>query len=95
MPMLFMVKMRVDLPPEIDPTLAQSLGSAEAEMARVLQHGGEWRHLWRLVGMRESLSIFDVSSNDRLHTILASLPLHKYMAIEVRPLATHPAAIEL
>ncbi|MGE8636989.1 MAG: muconolactone Delta-isomerase family protein, partial [Achromobacter piechaudii] len=40
-----------------------------------------------------NVSIFDVESNDELHTLLASLPLFPYMDINVTALARHPSAI--
>ncbi len=39
------------------------------------------------------MSIFDVSGNDELHTILSGLPLFPYMEIKVTPLANHPSSI--
>jgi muconolactone D-isomerase len=39
------------------------------------------------------VSIFDVESNDELHTILGSLPFYPYMNVEVTPLCRHPGAI--
>nr|WP_307855558.1 muconolactone Delta-isomerase family protein [Kibdelosporangium banguiense] len=58
-----------------------------------LQQCGKWLHLWRITGEYANFSIFDVESNDELHTLLAGLPLFPYMDIHVTPLATHPCDI--
>jgi muconolactone D-isomerase len=49
--------------------------------------------LWRVAGQYANYSVLDVESNDELHTLLSSLPLFPYMAIQVTPLAQHPSAI--
>ncbi len=51
----------------------------EAHLAR----GGEYANV----------SMFDLESNDELHTLLSELPLFPCMEITVTPLATHPSAI--
>ncbi|WP_341351328.1 muconolactone Delta-isomerase family protein [Nocardioides convexus] len=58
-----------------------------------MQRGGEWAHLWRIVGQYANISVFDVESNARLHEILSNLPLFAYMRIEVTALTGHPSAI--
>lgn len=91
--MLFHVAMRVNLPPDIDPQLADELKSREKTKAQELQRAGTWRHLWRVAGRYANISIFDVSSHEELHDILSGLPLFPYLDIEVTPLARHPSAL--
>lgn len=50
-------------------------------------------HIWRVVGEYANVSIFDVQSNDELHSLLSGLPLFPYMQIKVKPLANHPSSI--
>ena len=59
-----------------------------------MQRDGKWKSLWRVVGRYANVSIFDVESNDELHTLLASLPLFPYMDIQVTALARHPRPSE-
>ena len=92
--MLFAVRMDVDLPHDLDPAVRDEVVTRERAYSQELQSGGEWTHIWRIVGRYSNLSVFDVASNDRLHEILSGLPLYPYMTIEVTPLATHPSAIE-
>ena len=91
--MLFAVRMDVDLPRDLDPTVRQETVAREKAYSQELQRSGEWQHIWRIVGRYSNVSIFDVASNERLHEILWGLPLFPYMTIEVTPLASHPSAI--
>jgi len=91
--MLFMVRMDVHLPLDMPPAHAEDIKAREKSYAQALQRDGRWRHLWRIVGEYANVSIFDVPSNDELHTLLSGLPLFPYMKIHVTPLAMHPSAI--
>jgi muconolactone D-isomerase len=91
--MHFAVRMDVDLPRDLDPTVRQETLAREKAYSQELQRSGEWQHIWRIVGQYSNLSIFDVASNERLHEILWGLPLFPYMTVEVTPLASHPSAI--
>lgn len=91
--MLFCVRMDVDIPRDLDPAVREDVVARERAYSQELQRGGEWAHIWRIVGLYSNISIFDVASNARLHEILAGLPLFPYMRIEVTALTTHPSAI--
>ncbi|MGU3437689.1 muconolactone Delta-isomerase [Actinomycetes bacterium M1A6_2h] len=91
--MLFAVTMDVALPRDLDPDVRTDTLAREKAYSQELQRGGEWVHIYRLVGQYSNLSIFDVRDNERLHEILWNLPLFSYMSIEVTPLATHPSDI--
>jgi len=90
---LYLVKMTVRLPPDLDPQAAVELKAQEKERALDLQRQGRWRHLWRVAGRYENYSVFDVDSHDDLHALLSDLPLFPYMDIEVTPLAEHPSSL--
>jgi len=85
--------MDVDLPRDLDPAERDAVVARERAYSQELQRGGEWAHLWRIVGRYSNISIFDVASNARLHEILSGLPLFPYMRIEVTALTGHPSAI--
>lgn len=91
--MLFMVEMLVQIPDSVSAEIADKLKREEKEFSQNLQRQGTWRHIWRVVGQYANVSIFDVTSNDELHTLLSGLPLFPYMKISVTPLTTHPSAI--
>ncbi|TQK72772.1 MULTISPECIES: muconolactone Delta-isomerase [unclassified Nocardioides] len=91
--MLFCVRMDVSIPRDLDPAEREDTVARERAYSQELQRGGEWAHIWRIVGLYSNISIFDVESNARLHEILSNLPLFPYMQIEVTPLTEHPSAI--
>ncbi len=91
--MLFHVRMRVNLPHDLDQELAEQLKAEEKARAQELQHAGTWLHLWRVVGQYANISVFDVPSPDDLHEILSGLPLFPYMDVSVTALTRHPSAI--
>ncbi|KSU61233.1 muconolactone Delta-isomerase [Gordonia sp. JH63] len=91
--MLFHVRMDVSIPDDLDPDLRADTVAREKAYSQDLQRAGKWPHIWRIVGEYSNYSIFDVESNDELHTLLSGLPLFPYMRIKVTPLATHPSDI--
>lgn len=91
--MLYLVRMDVHLPVDMPADEADAIRAAEKSYSQVLQRNGAWPHLWRVVGEYANYSVFDVESNDELHTVLSGLPLFRYMTIDVTPLAVHPSAI--
>ncbi|MFZ5871245.1 MAG: muconolactone Delta-isomerase [Actinomycetota bacterium] len=91
--MLFLVHMRVSLPPDLAGEARERLLADEKAMAQRLQREGTWVHLWREVGQYANYSVFDVASGDQLHDILWNLPLFPYMTVTVTALARHPSAL--
>ena len=93
--MLFAVTMNVNIPVDLNPKVKMETLAREKTYSQELQRSGEWVHIWRNVGQYSNLSIFDVASNERLHSALWALPLFPYMEITVTPLAAHPSDIAL
>lgn len=91
--MLFHVHMIVELPLDMPADTAAKLKSEEKAMAQRLQRNGTWRHLWRIAGAYENISIFDVTDNATLHEHISQLPLFPYMRTAIRPLCHHPSSI--
>ncbi|MEX3840128.1 muconolactone Delta-isomerase [Paraburkholderia sp. BR10882] len=91
--MLFLVHMQVQIPHGTDAAFADALKAEEKAFSQKLQREGKWRHLWRVAGEYANYSVFDVESNDELHTLLTALPLFPFLKISVTPLAQHPSAI--
>jgi muconolactone D-isomerase len=91
--MLFLVRMDVDLPADLDPAVADDIKAREKAYSHDLQRDGTWRGIWRVVGEYANYSLFDVADNDQLHDVLSGLPLFPYMRIAVTPLATHPSQL--
>ncbi|MBU4611624.1 muconolactone Delta-isomerase [Achromobacter sp. GG226] len=91
--MLFLVRMDVNIPTTLPKAEADAIKAAEKDYSQALQRSGKWPHIYRVVGEYANYSVFDVASNDELHTLLSGLPLFPYMKIHVTPLARHPSAI--
>jgi muconolactone D-isomerase len=91
--MLFMVEMTVNIPLDMPAAVANEIKVREKAYSQELQRSGKWAHIWRVVGEYKNVSIFDVDSNEELHTLLSGLPLFPYMEISVTALCTHPSAI--
>lgn len=92
--MRYLVHMRVRLPADLDPAVADRLKAEEKQRCLDLQRTGAWRHIWRVTGQYANYSVFDVGSHDELHELLTGLPLFPYMEVDVVPLSTHPSALE-
>lgn len=89
--MLFHVRMDVHIPHDMDPDVRAQLVAREKAYCQQLQKSGKWPHIWRIVGEYANFSIFDVDSNDELHTLISALPLFPYMQVHATPLARHPS----
>jgi len=89
--MLFMVRIKVELPGEMDPAKVEALGAAEADRAIELIQAGRMRKVWRIVGERANFSIWEADSLEEFHADISSLPLHPWMSVDVTPMIEHPA----
>jgi muconolactone D-isomerase len=92
--MLFQVDMTLRIPRDVGDDEVKKLSEREHERAKELQLQRKWLHLWRVAGKYANLSIFDVESPAELHEILNSLPLYRFMEVEVTALCHHPGSIE-
>jgi muconolactone D-isomerase len=90
---LYLCRMDVALPPDLDPEVRADLLEREAAYSGSFQRDGRWVELWRVVGEYANYSLLDVAGNDELHEILSGLPLYPYMKIHVTPLTRHPNRI--
>ena len=91
--MLYLVRMDVNIPRDIPVDEVNDIKAREKAYSQDLQRDGRWKSIWRVAGEYANYSIFDVASNDELHTLLSGLPLFPYMQIKVTPLANHPSSI--
>jgi muconolactone D-isomerase len=92
--MLFHVDITVRIPHDADQDEINKLNAQEHERAKELQLQHKWLHLWRVAGKFANISVFDVESPAELHEILNSLPLYRFMEVEVTALCRHPGALE-
>jgi muconolactone D-isomerase len=90
---LFLARMEVSIPRDIDADELQKLKDAERARAHDIQRSGRWPHLWRVAGRYANVSVFDVESVDEVHELISSLPMFAFMDITITPLATHPSSL--
>jgi len=86
--MIFLVRSSIR-PGSIDHPDWASLLEQERTVGRELYANGRVRHVWRVPGRYEALTIFDVHSTEELDKILWGLPLWRFMDIHVEALAAH------
>ncbi len=91
--MLYHVSMTVNLPSDMDRAVANEIKAREKAYSQDLQTRGIWRHIWRVAGLYENVSIFDCRDHAHLHEVLMGLPLYPYMEIAVMPLCRHPSSV--
>ncbi|WP_420223835.1 muconolactone Delta-isomerase [Pigmentiphaga litoralis] len=91
--MMFLVRMDVRIPHGLPAADVDAIKLREKNYSQDLQRSGKWQAIYRVVGEYANYSLFDVESNDELHTLLSGLPLFPYMEIHVTPLAQHPSSI--
>ncbi|HJA37681.1 MAG TPA: muconolactone Delta-isomerase [Candidatus Brevibacterium intestinigallinarum] len=90
--MLFLARMDVTFPADMDAQTRADFQAREKEYSGDLQRRGIMKGVWRIVGEYANHSIYDVESNDQLHDIFVGFPMFPYMSIRVTPLAQHPNA---
>ena len=92
--MLFQVHMKVKIPHNLDQKIADEIKAREKDYSQRLQREGKWRHIWRIAGLYENISIFDVKDAQELHDLLMGLPLYPYMEMGIQALCRHPSSIK-
>jgi muconolactone D-isomerase len=89
--MQFKVEIVVKIPG--DWTQEQIMGIYAAEMIRghELRQAGRILRIWRVVGQRANVGIWQADTLEELHDSLSSLPLYPYMEVSVTALIDHPS----
>lgn len=88
--MRFLVAMDARLPADMDDARVQALLAAELERGRELRAAGTIERIWRVPGAQRNVGIWQVPDADALHAAITSLPLYRWLTVDVTPLATHP-----
>lgn len=89
-PMEFLVRIDIEFPPELTSGEMSKLYAEEAAQAKVLATEGILVRLWRIPGRRSNWGLWRAENATSLHEALMSLPLWKYMDVEVSAMARHP-----
>lgn len=86
----FLVRAEIRLPPGMSDDERDELAAREAVRGRELQDSGSIVRIWRVPGRHANVAIWRASDASDLHALLTSLPLFRWMEIEVEALARHP-----
>lgn len=88
----FLVEIEINVPPGIGDNELEDLKRAEAARAAELAATGNLCRIWRpdSPGWR-NVGLWRADDQVALEHTLASLPLHRWMTIAIRPLQPHPS----
>lgn len=89
--MKFLVQIEVELPSTMPEDERRRILAAELERGRELLASGAIESIWRVPGGLRNVGIWDAQDATALHELLASLPLFKWLRVQVTALAEHPA----
>ena len=87
--MEFLVQIEVKMPAEMPEATRVALVAAEHARGRQLCDDGTIRAVWRIPGRFANCAIWSAPDATRLHEAISSLPLWRYIAVSVTPLARH------
>jgi muconolactone delta-isomerase len=88
--MQFLVHVDIETPPELGDAQVDALRVAESARAAELANSGHLLRLWRVPGRWANWGLWDAVNEVALLELLDSLPLRRYMSVEVHPLMEHP-----
>lgn len=85
----YLVQMEVQIPGDLPARERAQLIKAEADRAHELAAAGTLVQLWRVVGRRANIGIWNAPTCDALHEALESLPLFPFLDIHVVAISQH------
>lgn len=88
--MEFLVDIEIRMPEDLPSEEVSRLYAAERSRGQALQAEGTLVRIWRVPGTTHNVGLWSAHDADELHAALTSLPLHRWMTVSVRALATHP-----
>lgn len=88
--MEFLVRTETYLPADLDDDRRDALRAAERTRADELRDAGLLLRLWRVPGRAATVQLWAAPDATVLHDALSSLPMWKWMRVDVEALATHP-----
>jgi muconolactone D-isomerase len=91
--MEFLTNVTIDVPDGTPDATVEKTKKAEAARAAELAAQGHLLRLWRpplRPGEWRTLALFRADNDQQLKDIIATLPLHIWMTLEVTPLSAHP-----
>jgi muconolactone D-isomerase len=86
----FLVRIEVQLPPDLDEERLAKLMAAERVRGRELVDAGHIVRIWRLPGGLRNVGVWSAADPTELHELLMSLPTRPWFRTTVEALAVHP-----
>jgi muconolactone D-isomerase len=86
----FLVRIEVDLPPDMEGERLAALVDAERVRGRELVAEGRIVRIWRLPGGLRNVGVWSAADATELHELLMSLPTRPWFRATVEALAVHP-----
>jgi muconolactone D-isomerase len=91
--MEYLVTMTTHVPDGTPESTVADTRTREAARARELAAEGHLLRLWRpplAPGEWRTLGLYRADNEEELRGVLASMPLHVWMTVEITPLSPHP-----
>ena len=91
--MEFLADMRTYVPDGTPDSEVDDTKAREASRAKQLAAQGHLLRLWKppvQTGEWRTIGLWSADSEQELHALLTTLPLHAWMKVDVTPLAPHP-----
>jgi muconolactone D-isomerase len=88
--MEFLVRIEVELPPDLGEERLAALIAAERARGRELVEAGHIVRIWRLPGGLRNVGVWSAADATELHELLMSLPTRPWFRTTVEALAVHP-----
>ena len=93
--MEFLVSINIDVPYDFPTSDFEQLLKQERSRGQELKKQGSIVRIWRVPGSRNNVGIWSALDATQLHALLNSLPLFRFMKIDVVSLAVHPLEEEI
>jgi muconolactone D-isomerase len=93
--MQFIIRLTPRIPDSMSSADRDALFAAERERSIELRARGKLARMWRVVGKREGIFLWDVESPEELHGLLSSLPGWQYCDVAITPVLQHPIEAEV
>lgn len=92
--MEFLTNMVTEVPEGTDEATVEETKVREAKNSAALASQGHLLRLWKppvVPGEWRSLGLWQADDEEQLKAIMATMPLHPWMTVEVTPLTPHPS----
>jgi muconolactone D-isomerase len=86
----FLVRIEIFIPPGIEADALADVLARERERGLELRKAGVIKAIWRIPGRHANVGIWEAADATELDELLLTLPLKRWMDIDVIPLAEHP-----